>query len=103
MVSRGGGGSLCKRLRSSNPAPLTRTSVEGAATLGIAIIGYFLVIGFPDQILASGKYAGFTQRELEIVLNRVERDRGDAKADKLTRAKVLRHSADWKLWYVFYG
>jgi hypothetical protein len=49
-------------------------------------------------MLASGKYSGFTQRELEIVLNRVERDRGDAKADKLTKDKVLRHAADWKLW-----
>ena len=73
-------------------------SVEGAATLGIAVLGYFLVIGFPDHMLASGKYSGFTQRELEIVLNRVERDRGDAKADKLTKEKVLRHVADWKLW-----
>lgn len=73
-------------------------SVEGAATLGIAIIGYFLVIGFPDNMLASGQYSGFTQRELEVVLNRVERDRGDATADKLTRQKVLHHIGDWKLW-----
>ncbi|KAF2024205.1 MFS general substrate transporter [Setomelanomma holmii] len=41
--------------------------VEGAAAIGIAIIGYFLVIGFPDTMLASNKLQGFTQRELEIV------------------------------------
>ena len=45
---------------------LTKHSIEGALTIGAAIIGYFTVIGFPDQILGSGKYGGFTQRELEI-------------------------------------
>jgi len=35
-------------------------SVEGALTRGVAIIGWFLVIGFPDQMLASGKRHGFT-------------------------------------------
>ncbi|KAF2467931.1 uncharacterized protein BDR25DRAFT_233224 [Lindgomyces ingoldianus] len=29
--------------------------VEGVATLDVAIFGYFLVISFPDQMLASGK------------------------------------------------
>ena len=71
---------------------------QGAATLGIALLGYWLVIGFPDQLLASGKYGGFKQHELEVILNRIERDRGDAKPDKLTLEKVVKHAADWKLW-----
>ncbi|OAL00001.1 MFS general substrate transporter [Phaeosphaeriaceae sp. SRC1lsM3a] len=72
--------------------------VEGAATIGIAIIGYFLVIGFPDTMLASNKMQGFTQQELEVVLNRIERDRGDSKPDKLTWAKFRTHVANWELW-----
>ncbi|KAF2646791.1 MFS general substrate transporter [Massarina eburnea CBS 473.64] len=72
--------------------------VEGAATIGIAIIGYFLVLGFPDTMLATNNLQGFTQEELQIILDRIDRDRGDSHADKLTKAKFLTHVANWELW-----
>ncbi|PSN74778.1 MFS general substrate transporter [Corynespora cassiicola Philippines] len=72
--------------------------VEGAATIGIAIVGYFLVIGFPDTMLATNKLQGFTQHELNIVLDRIDRDRGDSKPDKLTWPKFWRHAMNWELW-----
>lgn len=77
---------------------LTYASIEGAVTIGAAMIGYFLVLDFPDQILASGEYRGFTQHELEVVLDRVERDRGDAAPDKLTWQKFWTHVLNWQLW-----
>lgn len=73
-------------------------SVEGAATVGIAIIGYFLVIGFPDTMLASNRLQGFTQRELGIILDRIDRDRRDSHSDKLTWHKFLHHVVNWELW-----
>ncbi|TPX14532.1 uncharacterized protein E0L32_005224 [Thyridium curvatum] len=73
-------------------------SVEGAFTIGFAFIGYLFVLPFPDQMLATGHKANFTQEELEVVLDRVERDRGDADPDKLTWCKVLRLCASWELW-----
>lgn len=57
-----------------------------------------MVIGFPDTMLASGKMQGFTQDELEVVLNRIERDRRDSKPDKLSWAKFYQHIANWELW-----
>lgn len=72
--------------------------IEGAATIGLALLGYFMVLGFPDQILASGHHKGFTQFELEIILNRVERDRGDADPDNLTWPKFFTHFCNWELW-----
>ncbi|KAF2729261.1 MFS general substrate transporter [Polyplosphaeria fusca] len=72
--------------------------LAGAVTLGVAVIGYLTVIGFPDTMLATNKLQGFTQRELEIVLDRIERDRGDSQPDKLTWPKFLRHVANWELW-----
>ena len=59
-------------------------SVEGAATIDIAIIGYFLVISFLDIMLASGRRQGFTTQELEIILDCIDRDRRDSQPDKLT-------------------
>ncbi|KAF2105652.1 hypothetical protein BDV96DRAFT_677196 [Lophiotrema nucula] len=62
--------------------------IEGAATIGIAIVGYFTVISFPDTMLPSGRRQGFTTHELEVVLDRIERDRSDSQPDKLTWAKI---------------
>jgi hypothetical protein len=53
---------------------------------------------FPDTMLASNKLQGFTQKELELVLNRIDRDRGDSKADKLTWTNFRAHVASWELW-----
>ncbi|CAK7209425.1 hypothetical protein SBRCBS47491_000437 [Sporothrix bragantina] len=72
--------------------------IEGAITVGFAFIGYIFVLPFPDQMLASGKTGPFTREELEIVLDRVERDRGDADPDRLTLRKVFHHSLSWPLW-----
>jgi hypothetical protein len=55
-------------------------------------------LNFPDSILASGKKGYFTQAELEVVLDRVERDRGDSLPDKLTWQKFWRHVLSWQLW-----
>lgn len=53
---------------------------------------------FPDQLLASGTKSSFTQAELETILDRVERDRGDAEPDELTAGKALRIGLRWELW-----
>lgn len=82
-----------------HPKPVLKTiSIEGTLTLGFAFIGYAFVLPFPDQLLASGKQGSFTTAELETILNRVERDRGDAEPDELTVSKVLHFAARWELW-----
>src|SRR4051812_46984311 len=80
--------------------------IEGAITIGFSFVGYALVVGFPDHLLNSERKSGFTQEELEIVLDRVERDRGDSAPDKLTWHKILQHSMNWELWvygFMFLG
>ncbi|CAK7201013.1 hypothetical protein SEUCBS139899_003714 [Sporothrix eucalyptigena] len=72
--------------------------IEGTITIGFAFIGYVFVLPFPDQMLASGKTCPFTREELEVILDRVERDRGDADPDRLTISKVIRHVLSWPLW-----
>lgn len=74
--------------------------IEGAATVGFALLGYSMVLGFPDQIPASDHHKGFTQSELEVVLNRLERDRGDAGPDKLTWPKFWAHFCNGSFGYM---
>ncbi|KAI8239919.1 hypothetical protein K4K55_001365, partial [Colletotrichum sp. SAR 10_96] len=63
-----------------------------------SFIGYIFTLPFPDQLLASGKRAAFTQREIETILDRVERDRGDAEPDPLTWQKFTKLVIRWELW-----
>lgn len=97
-LQAGGGYSCASDKVPLKLAVLTSHRVEGAATVGIALIGYFLVIGFPDTMLAGNRMQGFTQEELETVLNRIDRDRRDSKPDKLDWAKFRHHVANWELW-----
>ena len=66
--------------------------------MGFAFIGYVFTLPFPDQLLATGKRSPFSQHELEVILNRVERDRGDAEPDEMTFRKALHHAIRWELW-----
>ncbi|KAJ0315276.1 hypothetical protein Brms1b_006146 [Colletotrichum noveboracense] len=69
-----------------------------ALTVGFSFIGYIFTLPFPDQLLASGKRTAFTQQEIEIILDRVERDRGDAEPDPLTWQKFTKLVVRWELW-----
>jgi hypothetical protein len=60
--------------------------------------GYWVVLPFPDVLLASEKKGYFTHDDLEVVLDRVERDGGDSLPDKLTREKFCKYIIDWELW-----
>lgn len=73
-------------------------SIEGALTVGVAIPSYWIILNFPDSLLADGKKGYFTQNELEVVLDRIERDRGDSQPDKLTWPKFWKHVGSWQLW-----
>ncbi|KAI1846371.1 hypothetical protein JX266_007576 [Neoarthrinium moseri] len=72
--------------------------IEGAITIGFSAVGYLFTLPFPDQLLASGNLGAFTRQELKMVLDRVERDRGDAEPDKLSKKKVLELICVWELW-----
>ncbi|TLD19212.1 hypothetical protein PspLS_10040 [Pyricularia sp. CBS 133598] len=68
--------------------------IEGAITIFVALIGRFIIIDFPN------KASGFlTPREQGYILDLINQDRGDAKEDAVTRAKILHHLADWKLYF----
>lgn len=72
--------------------------VEGAVTIGAAVLGWFLMVGFPDQILASSNRHDFSMRNSKFVLAQIERDRKNAQPDKLTWAKTKQHIVNWELW-----
>lgn len=64
----------------------------GAFTVFLAILCFFLIVDFPD------KNTFLTEKETAFVLQRIESDRGDSVADKLTKEKLILHLSDWKGW-----
>ncbi|KAF9047428.1 major facilitator superfamily domain-containing protein [Panaeolus papilionaceus] len=66
--------------------------VEGAITIGFGILGWFCLPTFPEQ------NTFLTKIETFIILNRVEKDRGDSVPDDVSTRKVVTHLLDWKIW-----
>lgn len=68
--------------------------VEGAITIAFGIIAWFFLPNFPDQ------NTFLTQGETNIILQRVEKDRGDSVPDALSMEKLCSHLLDWKPWTI---
>ena len=67
--------------------------IEGAITVGICIIGWFLIIDFPTR---AGKF--LNPEEQKFIIDRLNDDRQDAEEDKMSLAVVIHHLKDWRLY-----
>lgn len=70
--------------------------IEGTLTCCLGIAGYWLVVGFPDDAQNSWKF--LSQPELDFIIRRVNKDRGDAKVQPFKVSKFLRAGLDLKIW-----
>jgi MFS family permease len=66
--------------------------VEGLMTVLLGLVGYVAIIDFPD------KAKMLNAEERAMILERIQRDRADAIADKMTLQKFIKYVCDWKLW-----
>jgi MFS family permease len=70
--------------------------IEGALTCFLGIAAYWMLVDFPDKAHTSWKF--LNQREAKFIIDRVDRDRGDAKPEPWNLKKFLRGGADIKIW-----
>ncbi|KAF8339413.1 major facilitator superfamily domain-containing protein [Amanita rubescens] len=66
--------------------------IEGAITIVCGLLSWRYLPDFPDQ----NQFLDAEQTEL--ILKRIEEDRGDSVPDVITGNKVKSHLLDWKLW-----
>ncbi|KAL0574730.1 hypothetical protein V5O48_007237 [Marasmius crinis-equi] len=66
--------------------------IEGAITVALGILVFFVIPDFPDR------NTFLTKAQTAFVLKRIEEDRGDSVPDEMTARKVLDHLSDWTLW-----
>ena len=62
----------------------------------IAIIGGVLLVDFPERAHKSWKF--LTESECAFIIRRVNKDRGDALAERFTMGRFLRPALDLKVW-----
>lgn len=75
--------------------------IEGILTCVIAALGAIFLLSFPDS--TSSKSLKFLNaEELQVVLARVNKDRGDAELEPFALKKFLKPAADARIWgYAF--
>ncbi|EPE02359.1 general substrate transporter [Ophiostoma piceae UAMH 11346] len=70
--------------------------IQGILTCIIAVVGYWLLVDFPDSKRATWKF--LNERERAWVVARVQADRGDAILLPFNLTSYLRCGLDWKVW-----
>jgi hypothetical protein len=62
----------------------------------VAIGGYIALVGFPDDKHRNWRF--LNDRETELIIARVNKDRGDAHSEKFDLKKFLAAGLDIKIW-----
>ncbi|KAF2751497.1 MFS general substrate transporter [Sporormia fimetaria CBS 119925] len=70
--------------------------IEGALTMFLGLVGYWMLVDFPDQAHKSWKF--LNEREVKFIIDRVNHDRGDAKVEPFSLGKFLGSAKDPKIW-----
>lgn len=72
--------------------------IEGLITIVIGVAGYIFLVDSPDQAVKKTYRSFLTTKEIEFVIRRINRDRGDAIAEDWNFKKWLASGKDWKIW-----
>ena len=70
---------------------------EGIITIIISIVGYIFLVDFPED--ASKNWKFLSPDELDVVIDRVDRDRADAHLEPFSFGHYLKQGLDWKVWF----
>jgi MFS family permease len=70
--------------------------MEGIITCLVAVAGYFALVNFPDSPKRNWKF--LNDRETALIIARVNKDRGDAVAEKFAWKPFLGAALDLKIW-----
>jgi hypothetical protein len=62
----------------------------------LGIVAYWALVDFPDKAVNSWKF--LNQREAMFIIDRVNRDRGDAKPEPFSARKFFGAATDIKIW-----
>jgi sugar phosphate permease len=70
--------------------------VQGAITIGIAIVGWFVIVDFPEKEI--GKVKFLSAEEAEAVKMRLIRERGSSEGEQVTWGTIKAVCSQWRVW-----
>ncbi|KAL9027430.1 MAG: hypothetical protein Q9196_004039 [Gyalolechia fulgens] len=71
--------------------------IEGCLTCLVAFLGYIFLVSFPDNE-KSRSIRFLSAEDRQLIIARVNQDRGDANLEKFSFKEWLGGAADWKIW-----
>ena len=70
--------------------------VQGALTIGIALLAWFLIIDFPEVEIKKNKF--LSPEEETVVKARLLREWGSFEGEKVTWTTIKLVGRDWRIW-----
>ncbi|KAB8211954.1 major facilitator superfamily domain-containing protein [Aspergillus parasiticus] len=70
--------------------------MEGAITCAIGIIGSFWIVDFPEDARRTKWF--LTNEEIDLMIDRVQKDREDAHLSPFNLKEYIKNAADWRGW-----
>lgn len=70
--------------------------VQGAITIAIAVIAWFLIVDFPESEIQKVKFLSVD--EAEVLRARLIRERGSADGERVTWRTIKAVGLDWRVW-----
>lgn len=70
--------------------------VQGAITIAIAIVGWFVIVDFPEKEIQKGKF--LSASEADVVRARLVRDHNASQGERMTWETIKIVCLDWKVW-----
>ncbi|KAI9373416.1 major facilitator superfamily domain-containing protein [Aspergillus egyptiacus] len=70
--------------------------IEGVLTVAVGLMGFILIVDFPDEARKTRWF--LTDREIDIMIDRVEKDRGDAHLTPFVLKEYLQYALEWQGW-----
>jgi hypothetical protein len=72
--------------------------IEGILTCTIAIVGYIVIVRFPDQERDKPSFKFLNPEECEYIINKLDKDRGDVETEPFSLKKYLKPALDIEIW-----
>ncbi|KAL4922637.1 major facilitator superfamily domain-containing protein [Aspergillus aurantiobrunneus] len=70
--------------------------IEGVLTVAIGLLGFLLIVDFPEDARRTRWF--LTDNEIDIMIDRVEKDRGDAHVTPFVLKEYLKYGLEWQGW-----
>lgn len=73
-------------------------TIHSKITCAIAIFAYGFIIRFPDQEREKPSFKFLKPDECQVIIDRLEKDRGDVEVEKFSWARFLKPAGDLEIW-----